>query len=161
LTNPPATASFPRVQGKSGQSGRLIVEPLGDERLVYDTELGEAHRLGPAAALEFDSAADDISRRQVLRKLALAGAAASSLPLIKTIAAPTPAQAQSGVVCAGAPGGTCLPGFICCGGTTCVPSSFTCCGSGSCPASFTCCPGSPATCCPPTFTCGSPACTAV
>jgi hypothetical protein len=145
------------MQGESGSS-ELIVESIGEERLVYDTASNEAHRLGASAALEFDAAGDDISRRQVLRKLALAGAAASSLPLIKTIAAPTAAHAQSGVACAGAPGGACLPGFTCCGGTTCVPSSFTCCGSGSCPAGFTCCPGTPATCCPPSFACGSVAC---
>jgi hypothetical protein len=145
------------VQGESGKT-ELIVESLGEERLVYDVETNEAHRLGGAAALEFDAAGDDISRRQVLRKLALAGMAASAVPLIKTIAAPTAAHAQSGN-CPGAPGGACLAGFICCNGNTCVPSSFSCCGSGSCPASFTCCPGTPATCCPPTFACGSAGCT--
>jgi hypothetical protein len=104
---------------------------LDGETLVYDTERNEAHALTGAGAAEFLAAADDVSRRQVLRKLALAGvAAAGTGALVKTIVAPTAAQAQS----------ACGSGPACTGGTTCcAPVSSSCCitditGFGCCPA---------------------------
>jgi hypothetical protein len=111
-------------------AGRLMVEKLAGETLVYDTASDEAHCLDPMAAAEFESAPDDVSRREVLRKLALVGAAAAgAAPLIKTIAAPTPAQAQSPTSCAGAPGTTCPAGTTCCVGMTaiCCAAGTTCC----------------------------------
>jgi hypothetical protein len=133
---------------------RLIVEHLDDETLVYDTERHEAHTLSGAGAAEFLAAEDEISRRQVLRKLALAGAAAAGTgALVRTIVAPTPTMAQSlGQPCG--VGGVCNPGLICFGGFCvadcnpacavgeqcchtgggpfCAPSSNTCCANTSC-----------------------------
>jgi hypothetical protein len=116
-------------------AGRLIVERLDDETLVYDTERNEAHALAGESAAEFLVAEDDVSRREVLRKLALAGAAAAGTGvLVKTIVAPTAAQAQS-AVCNPA----CAPGNFCC-----QPTANTCCSAG---ASVCCFPGSATTCC--------------
>jgi hypothetical protein len=88
---------FPPMEGQAHESRKgLVVEQLGAETLVYDTDADEAHLLGPAAAAEFGTAADDVSRREVLRKLALAGAgAAAAAPLITSIVAPRAAHAQS------------------------------------------------------------------
>jgi hypothetical protein len=81
---------------RASQPGDLIVERLGGELLVYDTERNEAHALAGAGAAEFLAASGDVSRREVLRKLALAGvAAAGTGPLVKSIVAPIPANAQS------------------------------------------------------------------
>jgi hypothetical protein len=134
--------------------GELIVERLDGETLVYDTATSEAHRLDAAASARFDAAPNDVSRRQVLRKLAVVGAAAAGAgPLIKTIAVPTPAQAQS--VCAppcgpnqfcnggncldcGAQNQLCCPGDVCNTGLQCQ-NSLIClppCGPGD-----PCCPG--------------------
>jgi hypothetical protein len=77
----------------------LVVESLGDEVLVYDTERNEAHCLTRDAAARFAAASDDVSRRQVIRRLAAAGAAAAGAPLIKTVVAPDPAAAQSAPGC--------------------------------------------------------------
>jgi hypothetical protein len=77
---------------------RLIVEHLEGEVLVYDPATHEAHSLGGSAATEFAAAGSDVSRREVLRKLALAGAvAAGGTALFETVLAPTPAHAQSAV----------------------------------------------------------------
>jgi hypothetical protein len=118
---------------------RLIVERLDGETLVYDTERDEAHRLAGSAVTEFDAAPDDISRRAVLRKLGLAGlAAAGTAPLVKSIVAPTPAQAQSCVP-------TCTTAVTCCAGLTCG-LAFNDCGEafdcGDCPIGFRCVGGS-------------------
>jgi hypothetical protein len=107
-------------------AGRLIVERLGDETLVYDTERNEAHALGGPGAAEFAAAPDEVSRRDVLRKLALAGAAAAGTgALVKTIVAPVAAQAQS-------------PPLPNCGGLTCTAIQ-TCCTFGAGAPSFECC----------------------
>jgi hypothetical protein len=88
------------------------VEQLGGEALVYDVERNEAHALRGAAAAEFMAAGDEVSRRQVLRRLALAGAAAAGAgAMVKTIVAPTPAQAQTACVAAG---GNCTTAGDCC-----------------------------------------------
>jgi hypothetical protein len=111
-----------------GLPSELIVERLEGETLVYDTERNEAHALSGAGAAEFLAAADDVSRRQVLRKLALAGAAAAGAgALVMTIVAPTAAQAQT-AACAP----PCGQGLICC-----QPVFNACCvnigGIGCCP----------------------------
>jgi hypothetical protein len=125
----------------------LIVQRLDDELLVYDTTSNEAHVLGGAVAAEFDAAADEVSRREVIRRLALVGAAAAgATPFVKTIIAPAPAEAQS-AFCAGLPDNTlCTPdGNVCtndlCSGGVCthppVPNGTTCgtgvaCCNGAC-----------------------------
>jgi hypothetical protein len=116
-------------------AGRLIVEHLNGETLVYDTESNEAHALSGAGAAEFLAVEDEVSRREVLRKLALAGvAAAGTGAFVKTIVAPTAAQAQS-LVCTPA----CVPGAVCC-----QPGANACCTLGA----YICCPaGSAVTCC--------------
>jgi hypothetical protein len=92
---------------------RLVVQRLDGETLVYDRASDEAHLLQGAAAVEFEAAGDEVSRRQVLRRATLAGvAAASGGLLLKTIVAPIPAQAQSPIPC---------------GGTTCDPATQECC----------------------------------
>jgi hypothetical protein len=119
----------------------LIVARLDGEVLVYDTELSEAHALRGAGAAEFAAAPDDVSRREVLRKMALAGAAAAGgTALVKTIVAPTAAQAQSNAVCSP----SCPSTHHCCAGSPniCVLNSQACCGFGGfCPAGDVCCPG--------------------
>jgi hypothetical protein len=98
----------------------LIVQRLDDELLVYDTASDEVHCLSGGAAAEFETAADDVSRREVIRTLALAGAAVAGVsPVIRSIAAPTPAQAQS----------------TSCGSLTCTASEFCCSANGT----FACC----------------------
>jgi hypothetical protein len=124
-------------------SNRLIVEHLDGEVLVYDTDSDEAHCLTGDSALEFGTASSDLSRRAVLRRAALVGAAATgAAPLIKTIAAPTAAQAQSGVC------PPCPPGIPCCSAAgmprCCLPGFESCCPVGSqaacCPTVLGCCP---------------------
>jgi hypothetical protein len=136
----------------------FVVERLGDEVLVYDVATDEAHCLSAEGAAAFDAACDDVSRRQVIRRMALAGAGAiASGALVKSIAAPSPAQAQSTVTCVGAPGGTCTAGETCCGTggvkLCCDTAAPTCCANPSgaaacCGAGLTCCiAGAAATCC--------------
>jgi hypothetical protein len=123
-------------------AGRLIVEHLDGEMLVYDTERNEAHALNGVGAAEFAAAPDEVSRREVLRKLALAGAAAAGAgALVKTIVAPTAAQAQTGIACGAA---TCAAGQVCCSAPTGL-----CCAAGQCCSNIFCdpiCP-SPASAC--------------
>jgi hypothetical protein len=154
----------------------LIVERLDGETLVYDPGSHEAHALSGAGAAEFLAAEDEVSRRGVLRKLALAGAAAAgTAPLIKSIVAPAPAHSGSNCACptpgnptlvCGANQG-CGPGIGCftCqifSGQVCPGSSCVCCdGPGACTAtfclgSFVCCSG---TCCATGETCVGGVCT--
>jgi hypothetical protein len=114
--------------------GRLIVEHLDDETLVYDTTSNEAHALAGAGASEFLAATGEVSRRQILRKLALAGAAVGAASLAKTVSVPAPAWAQSGTPCGNT---TCAAGDVCCFGFACRPPGTTCCPS----QSTTCGPG--------------------
>jgi hypothetical protein len=90
----------------------FLIERLDGEALVYDTQTNEAHALKGAGLAEFEAAGDDVSRREVLRRLALAGAvAASGGALMRTIVTPTSAQAQSSPPCGN---GTCPTGTTCC-----------------------------------------------
>jgi hypothetical protein len=114
---------------RSARSDGLVVEWIDSEALVYDTRTEQAHHLNSDAAVLFKAADSDFSRRQVLRKFALAGAAAAATaPLVKTIVAPTPAMAQS-TACGAA---TCTAGQVCCDATTdlCCTTG-TCCGFGA------------------------------
>jgi hypothetical protein len=140
------------VGGGKKRSDDLIVEALGEETLVYDPATDEALCLDSVAAVEFRAAPDDISRRQVVRRLALAGAAAAATaPLVKTIVAPTAAHAQSGCACGNA---ACVAGQACAAGVICL----TCLGSvGSgavcTPGVIQCCDGCTAVLCPQDGTC--------
>jgi hypothetical protein len=129
-------------------AGRLIVEHLDGETLVYDTQKNEAHALAGAGAAEFLAAESEVSRREVLRKLALAGvAAAGTGALVKTIVAPSPAHAQSPTACVNAPGGTCAAGTTCCVATVtsaCCTAAQQCCVFGGLVAS--CCTNPTTTC---------------
>jgi hypothetical protein len=124
---------------KGGSDG-LVVERLDGELLVYDTESSEAHRLEGKAAAAFAAASSDVSRREVLRKLALAGAGAA---LVTTVVAPTAAQAQSPACTPGDPT-TCGPAEQClaCNGTPgCFPAGSYCCGANTCSFLEACCNG--------------------
>jgi hypothetical protein len=129
--------------------GDLIVEHLEGETLVYDKASDQAHVLSGDLATEFSAALDEVSRRQVLRKLALAGAAAAGAgTLAKTIVAPTAAQAQSTCNPACGPtSGCCLPHNACCD----VISAQICCQAGAatacCPQLTVCCPSGSANAC--------------
>jgi hypothetical protein len=129
----------------------LITEELGDELLVYDTATAEAHRLDGAAADRFRLAADELSRREVLSRLALAGA---GTVLATTIAVPEPAAAQS-TACVPA----CGKGLKCCttGSTPhCEPQGAICCGNLGCLNNTVCCPSG--ACCPAAQCCTNPPC---
>jgi hypothetical protein len=133
----------------TGRSEGLIVEHLDGELLVYDIERNEAHALSGPGAAEFAAASDDVSRREALRRLALAGAAAAGGgALLRTVVAPTPADAQSAPCsCPGSPSGVCAAGQGCLNSTclncdvvtgqTCnFQNGCVCCnGTGNCTAS--------------------------
>jgi hypothetical protein len=109
-------------------AGDLIVEHLDGETLVYDTDSNEAHALSGVGAAEFLAAEDEVSRREVLRKLALAGAAAAGTgALVRTIVAPAPAQAQS---CLPDGNATCTHNVQCCSGCCCTDGFSAVCASG-------------------------------
>jgi hypothetical protein len=84
--------------------------------------LEKAHLLRPGGGSRKEGAC---SRREVMRRLALAGGLALLLPTVKTIVAPTPAAAQSGGPCS-QPGEECILQACCpgsqCVGTVCVPN---------------------------------------
>ena len=94
----------------------VLVERVGDELLVYDTQTDEAHQLTPPAAAAFArSTAAGVSRRDALRRVALIGAGAvAAAPLVKSIVAPTSAAAGSAQA-------QCLPG-----GAECTVDSQCC-----------------------------------
>jgi hypothetical protein len=54
--------------------------------------------------------ATTVSRRHLLRRLALAGTAAAALPIIRSIVVPSAAHAASAMTCAG---DTCPSGYFC------------------------------------------------
>lgn len=116
--------------------------PVAGIAAAVATELGTApdesvvelalEQLGRAGLLEgVAPAARGISRRQAMRRLGIAGAAAALLPLVQTIAAPTPAMAASpggggggggGGPCSSVAGSPCLTNADCCGPLICVPT---------------------------------------
>src|SRR2546423_2572912 len=64
-----------------------------------------------------------VSRRSVMKKLALTGGLAVLLPAIHSIIAPTPAQAPTPPACNGTP---CPPGQTLCAGAACSSNSQCC-----------------------------------
>ena len=142
------------------RSHGLIVERLGDETLVYDTDTDEAHALSPVASSVLDhcdgqrtiavvaaqlelpqptvvealaqleecglvegtSGDAGVSRRDAMRRVAVIGAAAAAgAPLVKSIVAPTPAQAIASCMSTGSTG--CSSDIQCC---------ENCCINGTC-----------------------------
>jgi hypothetical protein len=98
----------------------LLVERVGDELLVYDTESDEAHQLAPQAATSFErAAATGMSRRDALRRAAIVGAVAG-VPLVKSIVAPTPAAAGTFAVACREAGESCTASTQCCGVNVCL-----------------------------------------
>jgi hypothetical protein len=99
-------------------------------------------QLGRAGLLEDGAPAGRaMTRRDAMRRLGVAGAAAALLPLVRTIAAPTPAMAASPGNGSGNGGGACANG----GGAIGTPcsSNADCCAPLTCVESD---PGSPKTC---------------
>jgi hypothetical protein len=186
------------------REAELLVEPVDDELLVFDSERQIAHSLNRVAAAVWracdgsrtvDEIADAtgckreavelalvelaniellagerpavaiVSRRQMLRRTAVVGAAAGlALPVIRSITAPSPALAASGCGKVRQP---------CCANSTCSRSSTgnfqnnickqgTCCVSdsaginGNCNTSNPCCPSNT---CNPSNTPGKVSCT--
>jgi hypothetical protein len=121
----------------AGNEERLIVQRLDDELLVYDTASDEAHCLSGGAAAEFASAPDEVSRREVIRKLALGGAALT-IPLVMSIKVP-PASAQASATCQ-AGGNACTTSAQCTSGC-CCQALINICISGTAPGQ------TPAQCC--------------
>jgi coenzyme PQQ synthesis protein D (PqqD) len=98
----------------SAKSDQPVDEDVVGRALV---RLGEAHLLEQPIAVAADG--HEWSRRQVLRKVGAVGAAAGiGLPVVKSIVAPTPADAQvtgcvaTDEVCSESSG--CFPGLECC-----------------------------------------------
>jgi Coenzyme PQQ synthesis protein D (PqqD) len=107
----------------SERSGQPLDAEVVRRALV---RLSDAHLLdGPTA---------EWSRRQALRRIGVAGAAAGlGLPVVKSIVAPTPAAAQAtcandGAFCGTQSGPTCVPELPCCSQNFgCMPNSGNSC----------------------------------
>jgi hypothetical protein len=121
--NPTAAAVFElcdgrtRVAALAAAAAERLGQPVTQQTVCDAVELLAARRL-LTGALEIDAG---VSRREVVRKAALAGAgAAVAAPVIKSIVAPTPAQAQS----------PCVNPKTCTVNEDCCPNFF--CGHGIC-----------------------------
>jgi hypothetical protein len=106
--------------------GRRSVEDLA--RMVADDYGNESEEVVLLALrqlwerrliLEPAPDAENTSRRELLRKLAIGGAIGLSIPLVKSIVAPTAAQAATCKF----PGAACTASAQCCSGV-CTPSGF-------------------------------------
>jgi hypothetical protein len=123
--NPTAAAIFDLADGQTTLDGlaarvtRRIGQPVGTG--LVDETLAELAAKRLLEAGPYPDAGD--SRREVIRKAALVGAgAAAAAPAIKSIVAPTPAQAQSqGCIPEGQPCDPANNGEDCCdpAGTSC------------------------------------------
>jgi hypothetical protein len=144
-------------------SSRLGVGPNSSLLPLAIEELRTADLFEPAADLTDPFV--DVTRRDLLKKVGLAGAAALLIPSIVTFTA-TPGYAQAsaggagtlaaGSPCSATPGQQCAPGLYCYPSNpgVCVPQGCTV-GGGACSDSSTCCSdyktgnqcnGSPKTC---------------
>jgi hypothetical protein len=91
-------------------------------------QLGRAHLL--RARVHSAPGSNSYSRRELIRKVGLAGGAALLLPMVTSIVAPTPASAAScASSCVGKPNGTLCGGG--CDGSMCCQNGL-CVTSGSC-----------------------------
>ena len=97
---------------------RMVTDDYGDESeevvLLALRQLWEGRLI-----LEPSPDAENTSRRELLRKLAIAGAVGLSIPVVKSIVAPTAAQAATCKF----PGAACTASAQCCSGV-CTPSGF-------------------------------------
>jgi hypothetical protein len=110
---------------------KLATERLG-EPVSTDTVRAAVEQLAQCALLVDDAPQTDsgVSRRDLVRKAALVGAgAAAAAPLIRSITAPTPAQAQSSGC--GESSAPCLHDSDCCEGCFCCLQSFCVCTAGN------------------------------
>lgn len=139
--NPTAATVFELCDGTRSRTelATLASERLGQPVSIEMTDealsqLAVCHLL--ASGVQLDGG---MSRRQVMRKAALVGAgAAVAGPVIQSIVAPTPAQAQSiGCVESGGPcqerAGDCCSGLVCCF-PSCESTQTICTAPGTCVA---------------------------
>lgn len=153
----------------------LVEVDLGDEIVVYDPQSDETHALSrTAASIWRKGTRTGLSRRQMLRRLTLAGAA---IPAIQSVKTPLAVAAVSAMLCPQPGCGFPCPGNPCCacastteGANVCVvptcPFPQTSCSSSSqCPPGTVCVTGIVSVCCEilgsfciplctPTFTAG-------
>jgi len=114
--NPLATVVFAHCDGETTieQAARLVTERLG-QPVTPDEVMNAVAQLEERELVDVPRLRGrGLSRREMMRKTAVAGAAAASLPVITTILAPTPAAAQT---------------QFCTAETLC-----RCCETGQCPA---------------------------
>jgi hypothetical protein len=111
-----AAAVFELCDGRTsasevaGRAGERLGEAVS-ERSV----LGALALLSERDLVHGEPAADaGVSRREAVRRAALIGAAAAGAPMIRSIVAPSPAQAASPQTCAGV-GDPCTQNSDCCG----------------------------------------------
>jgi hypothetical protein len=127
-----ASLVWHRSDGRTsvGDMARLLERELGtpvDEQVVSLAleRLGKAHLLRERISAPTGPAAH--SRREIIRKLSLAGGVALLLPVVDSIVAPTPASAATcPSSCVGKTNGTLCGGCTgtkCCQGGLCVTSS--------------------------------------
>ena len=131
--SPAAAAVWRRCDGRTPVEG--LSAQVGLDAETVGRALDELTGCGLLEAGAVD--ADGTTRREITVRLAKAGAAVAAAPLIVSVTAPTPAQAQSPGVCAAFSGqgcgGACFQAGCCCcepeGGSTkfCVPDTAFCC----------------------------------
>jgi hypothetical protein len=132
--SPTAARVWRRCDGRTPAEGlrsQLDLDPGAVDRAI--DELAECELLELAPELTLVAAGNGSTRREVAKRVVKAGAAAAAAPLIVSVAAPTPAQAQTLAMCRtfGNCGGCQQAGCCCCtpsdGGFDCVPDFATCC----------------------------------
>ena len=112
---PVAAAVFARCDGETSVAGmsELVAADLGEavDAEVIEDALAQLREVG--LLVTSDAAVDGVSRRQMLRRTAVAGGAAMAAPLIASALTPTAALANGGTsVCSGS----------CCYDTDCHPA---------------------------------------
>jgi hypothetical protein len=129
--NPTASLVWEHCDGKRTylDMAHMLASELGapvSEDLVHIavTRLNAAGLIAAADGSAKNSPA--VTRRAVMSKLAMAGALSVFLPVVHTIVAPTPAQAQTCINPGGAPpGGPCNQHADCCS-DRCIPGQGVC-----------------------------------
>jgi hypothetical protein len=125
--NRAATLVWRRCDGKT-TAGELAEALHAETGLPADESLVSLalDRLAQARLLEQAGGDTRISRREVARRLGLAGSLSVLLPVVTSLLVPTPAQAGSCITS----GQACIPGGIdCCVGCLCSGLTNRCVGS--------------------------------